>query len=151
MLTKRQTQATYSVRGGEIRHAWHVIDASGEPLGRVATRAASLLRGKHKAAFVPYLDAGDSVVIINADRIQVTGGKMEKKTYYRHSQYPGGLKSVKLGTLFAVRPVRVMEVAVRGMLPHNRLGRQMYRRLRVYGGPDHPHAAQTGAATKENE
>ena len=151
MLAKKQTQATYSLRGAEIRRAWQVIDAAGRPLGRVAAQAASLLIGKHKATFSPHLDDGDSVIIVNADQVRFTGGKPEKKVYYRHSQYPGGLKSITLGTLFGRRPVRVLEIAVRGMLPHNRLGSQMYRRLRVYGGAEHPHGAQVAQGTKETE
>lgn len=150
MLTRKKTQATYSLRAGDIRREWHVIDASEQAIGRVATRAASLLRGKHKPAFAPHLDAGDAVIVVNADRIRITGGKEEKKVYYRHSQYPGGLKSVTLGTLMASRPVRVVEMAVRGMLPHNRLGRQMYRHLHVYAGPDHPHAGQVGPAKTQD-
>lgn len=133
---------THSTRASEIRRDWHVIDASSKPLGRVATEVACLLRGKHKPNYAPYLDVGDFVVVVNASKIQVTGRKLIQKQYYRHSGYPGGLKAIWLEKLLQTRPERVMEHAVRGMLPKTRLGRQMYRKLKVYAGPTHPHQAQ---------
>lgn len=142
MLTRKQTQGTYSLRAGEIQRAWRVIDAAGQPLGRVATRAASLLRGKHKAAFAPHLDAGDAVIIVNAAKVRVTGKKLSDKQYVRHSGYPGGLKVETLERLLARRPEEVLRRAVRGMLPRNRLGDRMIRKLFVYAGAEHPHAAQ---------
>ncbi len=151
VLTKKTTQATFSLKAGDIRKDWHVLDAAGQPLGRVAAQAAALLRGKHKPTFTPHLDAGDSVIIINADKVKITGQKLMQKTYYRHSGYPGGLKAETLGRLLERRPVRVTESAVRGMLPHNRLGRAIFKHLHVYGGPDHPHQAQVGNGKKESE
>lgn len=133
---------THSTRPVEIRRDWHVIDASTKPLGRLATEVAGLLRGKHKPNYAPHLDMGDFVIVINAAQIQVTGRKLEQKTYYRHSGYPGGLKEIGLQKLLQTRPERVMEHAVRGMLPKTKLGRQMYRKLKVYSGTSHPHEAQ---------
>lgn len=133
---------TYSPKAAEIERRWHVIDASGQTLGRLATQIAQLLRGKHKVYYAPHLDVGDYVVVINAEKVRVTGNKLEEKRYYRHSGYPGGLKSVTLGSQLRAHPTRVIEHAVRGMLPHNALGRAMYRKLKVYAGPTHPHAAQ---------
>ena len=133
---------TYSPKAAEIERRWHVIDASGQTLGRLATQIAQLLRGKHKVYYAPHLDVGDYVVVINAEKVRVTGNKLEEKLYYRHSGYPGGLKCVTLGSQLRAHPTRVIEHAVRGMLPHNALGRAMYRKLKVYAGPTHPHAAQ---------
>ena len=141
---------TYIVKAKDIVPKWHVVDAAGQPLGRLATRVASLLRGKHRPDFTPYLDMRDFVVVVNAERVHVSGNnKMRQKIYYRHSQYPGGLKQVTLEKLMATHPTRVIEHAVRGMLPHNRLGAKLRRHLKVYVGPEHPHQAQTGGAPKK--
>ena len=133
---------THSTRPDEISRQWHVIDASSKPLGRLASEVAGLLRGKHKPNFAPHLDMGDFVVVINAAKIQVTGRKALQKQYYRHSGYPGGLAAIGLEKMLRTKPERVMERAVRGMLPKNKLGRQLYRKLKVYAGPTHPHQAQ---------
>ena len=141
---------TYIVKAKDIVPKWHVVDAAGQPLGRLATRVASLLRGKHRPDFTPYLDMRDFVVVVNAERVRVSGNnKMRQKIYYRHTQYPGGLKQVTLEKLMATHPTRVIEHAVRGMLPHNRLGAKLRRHLKVYVGPEHPHQAQTGGAPKK--
>jgi large subunit ribosomal protein L13 len=126
-----------------------VLDAADQTLGRLATQAARLLRGKHKPTFTPHLEMGDYVIIVNAARVRVTGRKLQDKIYYRHSGYHGGLKSVTLGQLMATRPARVVEMAVRGMLPHNTLGRQLFKNLKVYAGPEHPHEAQVRGSEKE--
>ena len=138
---------TYSAKASEIKREWHVIDASGEIVGRLATKVASLLRGKHKPTFSPHLDTGDFVVIINADKVRVTGKKAKQKLYYRHSGYPGGFKSISLEKMMQTNPTRVIEYAVKGMLPHNRLGASMIKKLKVYVGDSHPHLAQTKAAS----
>ncbi len=140
---------TYSTKASDIERQWHVIDASGKILGRLATEVASLLMGKHKPIFSRHLDTGDFVVIINADKVRVTGNKAEQKLYYRHSGYPGGLKSISLERMMQTHPTRVIEYAVKGMLPHNRLGAQMMKKLKVYAGENHPHLAQTGASSKK--
>jgi large subunit ribosomal protein L13 len=139
---------TYSTKASDIERQWHVIDASGKVLGRLATKVAGLLMGKHKPIFTPNLDTGDFVVVINAAKVKVTGNKVEQKLYYRHSGYPGGLKSVNLERMMQSNPSRVIEHAVKGMLPHNRLGAQMIKKLRVYDGESHPHLSQTGAGSK---
>jgi large subunit ribosomal protein L13 len=133
---------TYSTKMSEVSHAWHVLDATDQPLGRLASQAAALLRGKHKPIFQPNLPVGDFVVIVNAERVKVTGNKEEGKLYYRHSQYPGGLKVTKYRHQMEKFPTRAVEKAVKGMLPHNSLGRKLFTRLKVYAGPEHPHAAQ---------
>jgi large subunit ribosomal protein L13 len=133
---------TYSPKISEIERAWHVVDAEGLVLGRLATEVASILRGKHKPTFVPHLDTGDHVIVINADKVVLTAGKGERKTVYRHSGYPGGLKSRTFADLLARKPEEAVRRSVRGMLPKNRLGRQMITKLKVYAGPNHPHAAQ---------
>jgi large subunit ribosomal protein L13 len=140
---------TYSVKASEIERSWHVIDARDRVLGRLATEVARLLMGKHKPMFTRNMDTGDFVVVINAAKISVSGNKAEQKLYYRHSGYPGGLKSVKLGKMLDTRPTRVIEHAVKGMLPKNRLGNSMLKKLRVYAGESHPHQAQVspGQAT----
>ncbi len=137
---------TYSVRAKEIDRKWYVVDARDETLGRLATRIATVLRGKHKPSYSPHLDVGDFVVVVNADKIRVTGQKLDQKIYYRHSGYPGGLKSVTLRRQLAQHPTRVIRSAVWGMLPHNRLGRAMVKKLRVYAGDEHPHEAQNPQA-----
>ena len=133
---------TYSTKESDIERKWWVIDASGRTLGRLATEIAVLLRGKHKPIYSPHLDVGDFVVVINAAKIRVTGNKPTKKIYYRHSQYPGGLKSISLERMLEKHPTRVIEYAVKGMLPHNRLGAAMFKKLKVYPGAEHPHQAQ---------
>jgi large subunit ribosomal protein L13 len=133
---------TYSPKPGEIERRWHVIDATDVVLGRLASQAAVLLRGKHKATFAPHVDGGDFVVIVNASKVALTGNKREQKLAYRHSGYPGGLRGVPYSKLMETNPRHVVEKAVAGMLPHNRLGRQLIRKLKVYNGPEHPHEAQ---------
>ena len=125
-----------------IERAWHVIDAEGQVLGRMATRVATLLMGKHKPGYTPFLDVGDHVVIINAEKIVLTGNKMNDKMYYRHTGYPGGIKEARARRVIREHPTRVLESAIRGMVPKTKLGRQMLTKLRVYAGPEHPHAAQ---------
>jgi len=134
---------TYSLKVSEIKREWHVIDATDQVLGRLATRVARLLMGKHKPIFSRNLDVGDYVVVINAEKVRVTGNKAKQKVYYRHSGYPGGLKSVTYDKLMQTNPTRVIEHAVEGMLPHNRLGARMMKKLRVYVGDAHPHLTQT--------
>jgi large subunit ribosomal protein L13 len=133
---------TYSPKPGEIERQWHVIDASDVVLGRLATHVATLLRGKHKPTFAPHVDTGDFVVIVNAGKVALTGNKRETKVAYRHSGYPGGLKKINYGDLLERRPERAIELAVKGMLPHNKLGAKLIRKLKVYPGAEHPHAAQ---------
>jgi len=133
---------TYAVKAGEIERRWYVVDAQGKTLGRLATQVARILRGKHKPTFSTHLDMGDHVIIINADKIHVTGKKLSTKRYYRYSGYLGGLKSIVLSDQLEKHPDRVLIHAIRGMLPKNRLGRAMLKKLKVYAGPIHPHAAQ---------
>lgn len=133
---------TYVPKKGEVDRRWYIVDASGQTLGRLATDVARVLRGKHKPSYTPNADVGDFVVIVNARKIAFSGQKATDKLYHRHSGYPGGLKTVTLGQMLEKHPERVLEKAIRGMLPHNRLGADMYRKLKVYAGPDHPHAAQ---------
>ena len=133
---------TYTPKATEIQRAWYVVDAEGMVLGRLATEVARILRGKHKPIFAPHLDTGDHVIIVNADKIVLTSGKAERKLVYRHSGYPGGLKAETYAQLLAASPKRPCAAPVRGMLPKNRLGRQMLSKLKVYAGPTHPHAAQ---------
>lgn len=133
---------TYVPKEGEVQRKWLLIDAEGQVLGRVAAEAAKILRGKHKPQYTPYLDCGDHVIIINAAKARVTGNKGQDKMYYRHSGYPGGITEVNYNTMMARHPTRAMELAVKGMLPHNRLGRAIGRHLRVYAGAEHPHQGQ---------
>jgi len=133
---------TYSPKASEIQHDWVVIDATDIVLGRLASHAAVLLRGKHKATFAPHLDSGDFVIIVNAEKVALTGSKREQKLAYRHSGYPGGLTAVNYVELLEKHPTRAVEKAVRGMLPKNSLGRAQIKKLKVYAGPEHPHAAQ---------
>src|SRR5437868_15203217 len=133
---------TYATKQSEITRSWHVVDAEGATLGPLATEIAALLRGKHKAIFSPHLDTGDPVIVVNAAKIRVTGNKLQAKLYVRHSGYPGGFRAETLEKLLARRPEEVIRRAVRGMLPQNRLGEQMIRKLHVYAAGDHPHAAQ---------
>ena len=140
---------TYTAKPADIKREWHVIDASGKTLGRMATQIARLLMGKHKPIFTPNQDTGDHVVVINADKFKVTGNKVKQKMYYHHSGYPGGLKSFNLEEMMQKSPALVIEHAVKGMLPHNRLGERMRKKLHIYSGDSHPHLAQTGAALTE--
>lgn len=133
---------TYSAKPQEVERTWYVIDAQGQTLGRLASRVATLLRGKHKPSYTPHVDCGDFVIVVNAAKVHVTGQKMDQKIYYRHSGYPGGLKEITLRRQLQIFPERVLEAAVRGMLPKNKLGRKMFKKLKVYAGAEHPHAAQ---------
>ena len=133
---------TYYPKPEDIQRDWILVDANDQNLGRLATQIAVLLLGKHKPGFTPGVDMGDYVIVVNAERITVTGNKMEDKMYYRHSGYPGGLKSANLRTLLEKNPERVIQKAVWGMLPHNRMGRKLLGKLKVYAGPEHPHQAQ---------
>jgi len=134
---------TYSPKAGEITRTWHVIDATDIVLGRLASNVAKLLRGKHKTIFAPHVDTGDFVIIINADKVVLTGAKKQQKMDYRHSGFPGGLRATSYADLLESNPRRVVEKAVKGMLPHNKLGRQQITKLKVYTGSEHPHAAQS--------
>ncbi|MCH7488393.1 MAG: 50S ribosomal protein L13 [Chloroflexi bacterium] len=142
---------TYSLKAGDVVVRWHVVDAEERPLGRLASEVAVLLRGKYRPTYTPHMDNGDFVVVVNASKVKVTGAKMQQKLYRRHSGYPGGLKETPLPVMLERHPDRVVQLAVKGMLPHNRLGRKILRHLKVYGGPDHPHEAQVnaGAAKKK--
>ena len=133
---------TYSPKPGDIVRGWHLVDATDLPLGRLASEIAQVLRGKHKPTYAPHLDTGDFVVVVNAEKVAVTSDKSQSKIYYRHSGFPGGIKAETFESLLARRPEAVVERAVRGMLPKNKLGRHMARKLKVYAGADHPHAAQ---------
>jgi large subunit ribosomal protein L13 len=140
---KAKLQKTYTPKASEIDRSWFVVDATDIPLGRLASRVAQILRGKHKPTFAPHMDAGDFVIVVNAEKFAVTGNKETDKMYYRHSGYPGGLTEMSLGEMRRRYPERVIESAVRGMLPKNKLGRKTFSKLKVYAGPDHPHAAQS--------
>jgi large subunit ribosomal protein L13 len=133
---------TYNAKAETIKHKWYLVDASNKTLGRLSTEVARRLRGKHKAEYTPHVDTGDYIVVINAEKIRVTGKKYDDKKYHRHSGYPGGIKETNFGKLLAKKPERIIEIAVKGMLPKNVLGRQMYRKLKVYVGPNHKHQAQ---------
>ncbi len=133
---------SYMAKAETVERKWYVIDAEDQVLGRLATQIATLLRGKHKAEYTPFVDTGDYVVVINADKIRVTGKKAQQKLYRRHSGYMGGLKEVPYEQMLEKHPERILEAAVKGMLPKNSLGRKMFKKLKVYAGPDHPHAAQ---------
>ncbi|MFQ5427009.1 MAG: 50S ribosomal protein L13 [Gaiellales bacterium] len=136
------SQRTWTAKPGEIEPRWYVVDAEGEILGRLATRIADTLRGKNKPTYTPHVDSGDFVIVVNAEKIAVTGKKLQQKLYYRHSGYPGGLRQRTLGEQLERRPAEVIRRAVKGMLPRNRLARAQLRKLKVYPGPDHPHEAQ---------
>ena len=133
---------TYSPKAGEVTRAWHVIDAEDVVLGRLATQAATLLRGKHKPTYAPHVDTGDFVVIVNAEKVALTGNKREQAFHYRHSGYPGGLRKQSFGEVLQKHPERLLEKVIKGMLPKNKLGRAMGKKLKVYAGPNHPHQAQ---------
>jgi len=133
---------TFMAKAGEVEHRWYVLDAAGKPLGRLASEAARILRGKHKPVFTPHVDTGDHVIVINAEKVVLTGNKLQNKLYIRHSGYPGGLKVMNYATLMRTRPELAVRKAIEGMLPHNRLGARMAKKLKVYRGPEHPHQAQ---------
>ena len=140
---------TYTLKGKEIEPTWHVLDAEGRPLGRLAVEVAGLLRGKHRPTFTPHLDNGDFVIVVNASKVKLTGSKIDQKVYYRHTGYMGGLKTTPIAVMLQKHPERVLRRAVRGMMSHNRLSRALLRHLKIYAGPDHPHQAQVkGAAPK---
>jgi large subunit ribosomal protein L13 len=143
--TKAIPVRTYSPKPGEIQRQWHVIDATDVVLGRLATQTATLLRGRHKAIYAPHIDTGDFVVIINASKVALTGNKRESKLAYRHSGFPGGLRATPYSELLDKHPEKAVEKAIKGMLPHNTLGRNMLKKLHVYAGPAHPHQAQAPA------
>ena len=142
---------TYSPRAEDVKREWWVVDATGKTLGRLASQVANLLMGKHKPIYAPHTDVGDYVVVVNAAKVKVTGKKAEQKIYYRHSGYPGGLKSLSFKEMSDKYPSRVVEHAVKGMLPRNRLGKAMFKKLKVYPGGEHPHQAQTLPAHGEGE
>ena len=142
---------TATAKGSDLRPRWHVIDADSQVLGRLAVQIAHLLKGKHKPNYSPHMLTGDFVIVVNAAKVRVTGRKADQKIYYSHSQYPGGLKAVPYHRMMALHPHRVIEHAVKGMLPHNRLGRQMFRRLKVYAGAEHPHESQVTDSLKALE
>jgi large subunit ribosomal protein L13 len=133
---------TYIPKATEIERRWYVVDAEGLTLGRLATQVATIIRGKHKPSFTPHLDVGDYVIVVNAEKVHVTGNKEEQKFYYRHSGYPGGFRSTSLRDQLDKHPERVIETAVKGMLPHTNLGRDQFKKLKVFAGPNHPHTAQ---------
>lgn len=135
-------RTTYMAKPNQVERKWVVVDVADQPLGRVATEVATLLRGKHKPEYTPHVDTGDFVIVINASKVRLTGKKAEQKMYYRHSGYPGGIKAVSAGDLRENRPDRMIEQAVKGMLPKNSLGRQQLKKLKVYAGSEHPHEAQ---------
>lgn len=141
-LEERNVRTTYMAKAGEVERKWYVVDATDVPMGRLSTVVASILRGKNKPTFTPHVDTGDFVIVINADKVKLTGNKASDKIYYRHSQYPGGLKSVTAGELRDKNSRRLIETSVKGMLPKNTLGRKQLTKLNVYGGAEHPHAAQ---------
>jgi len=143
--------STFSAKPHEVKRDWYVVDATGKTLGRLATEVASRLRGKHKPEFTPHVDTGDNIIIINAENIRVTGKKRTDKMYHRHTGYPGGIKSVPFDKLQARRPEKIIELAVKGMLPRGPLGRDMYRKLHVYAGAEHKHQAQQPVALEIKE
>lgn len=136
------TGNTYMANSQAVQRKWYVIDATDKPLGRLATEVAKILRGKNKPIFTPHVDTGDHVIVVNAEKVMLTGKKMVQKTYFHHTGYVGGARFVQAGKMMAEKPERVIELAVKGMLPKNRLGRAMFKKLKVYRGPAHPHAAQ---------
>jgi large subunit ribosomal protein L13 len=142
---------TYSAKPGEVTREWYLVDAEGKTLGRLATQIADTLRGKRKPQYTPHVDTGDFVIVVNAEKIQVTGNKLDQKRYYRHSGYPGGLRSRTLREQLDRRPTEVLRVAVKGMLPKNRLARQQLTKLKIYAGPEHPHEAQNPKALESDQ
>jgi len=144
------TQKTFTPKASEITHGWRLVDAEGQTLGRMASQIAGFLRGKHRPIFAEHMDVGDYVVVVNAGRVRITGNKARDRLYYRHSTYPGGFKSVPMGEVLAKHPERVIKHTVKGMLPHNALGRKMLRKLKIYAGATHPHEAQFRASEKQH-
>jgi large subunit ribosomal protein L13 len=140
---------TYTLKAKEIEARWHVLDAEGRPLGRLATEVVQILRGKQRPTYTPHMPNGDYVIVVNASKVLLTGSKVQQKVYYRHSGYPGGLKETSVPRMLERFPERIVQQAVKGMLPHNRLGRELLRHLHVYGGPDHPHEAQVNAGKRK--
>jgi large subunit ribosomal protein L13 len=140
-LKELTVNKTYATKPSDIRRDWYIVDAEGQTLGRLATRIAAVLKGKHKPIYTPSMDTGDYVIVVNAEKVVATGRKMDEKMYYRHTGFPGGLRTINLREQLAKHPDRVLLAAVRGMLPHNRLGRAMFKKLKVYAGAEHPHAA----------
>lgn len=136
-------EKTYVAKPSEIVRKWYVVDAEGQTLGRLASRIAAVLRGKHKPTFTPSIDTGDHVIVVNAEKVVLTGNKLDQKKHYWHTGYIGGIKSIGYRKMLEVKPEQVIELAVKGMIPHNSLGRQTFKKLKVYRGPEHPHAAQT--------
>ncbi|MBO8169423.1 MAG: 50S ribosomal protein L13 [Thermoanaerobacteraceae bacterium] len=134
--------STYMAKPNEVERKWYVVDATGKTLGRLASEVAKVLRGKHKPTFTPHVDVGDFVIVINAEKVKLTGKKLQQKKYYRHTGYPGGLKTIDYDTLLQENPEKAVQLAVKGMLPHTRLGRKMLKKLKVYRGAEHPHQAQ---------
>lgn len=141
-MEKNEVEKTYYPKAGDVKEEWFVVDANGQNLGRLAARIATVLLGKHKPDFTPGVDTGAHVIVVNAERVTVTGNKMTEKMYYRHSQYPGGLKQISLRDQLQKHPDRVLRAAVWGMLPHNKFGRRVIKKLRIYAGGDHPHQSQ---------
>lgn len=141
-------QKTYVVKEADIQRKWILVDATGQTLGRLASKVAQVLKGKHKPTYSPHLDGGDYVVVVNADKIEVTGRKLDQKMYYRHTGYPGGIREINLRGLLARHPTQALKFAVRGMLPKNRLGRRMLKKLKIYAGSEHPHQAQKPEAVE---
>ena len=133
---------TFHVRKGDVEKKWYLVDAQGKVLGRLASEIAKVLRGKNSPIFSPHVDTGDFVIVVNAEKIKLTGDKLKKKTYYHHSGYPGGIKSITAEKLLVKKPEELIRRAVKGMLPKNRLGRKIFKKLKIYAGPDHPHEAQ---------
>jgi len=133
---------TYQAKKEEVKHQWYLVNAEGKALGRLASGLAKILRGKHKPAYTPHLDAGDFIVVVNAEKVSLTGKKMKDKVYYHHTGYPGGIKEMSAEKLLAKKPTEMIRMAVKGMIPKNSLGRQTLRKLKVYAGPNHPHKAQ---------
>ncbi len=150
-MSKTLSFKTYSAKPTEVEKVWYVIDAENQVLGRLAVQIATVLRGKHKPQFTPHIDTGDFVVVTNAEKVALTGKKQDDKTYFSHSHYPGGVRIEKVKDVLRKKPEKVIEHAVWGMLPHNNLGRQLFRKLKVYAGTDHPHAAQCPVEMKVNQ
>ena len=149
-MSKTISFKTYSAKPAEVERKWYVVDAEGQVLGRMASEIAKVLRGKHKAQFTPHIDTGDFIVVTNAEKIALSGKKEEQKSYFSHSQNPGGVKVDHVKDLLKKKPERIIENAVWGMLPHNNLGRQLFRKLKVYAGAEHPHASQSPVEMKVN-
>ncbi|NTW51898.1 MAG: 50S ribosomal protein L13 [Chlorobiaceae bacterium] len=150
-MSKTLSFKTYSAKPTEVEKVWYVIDAEDQVLGRLAVQIATVLRGKHKPQFTPHIDTGDFVVVTNAEKVALTGKKQDDKTYFSHSHYPGGVRIEKVKDVLRKKPEKVIEHAVWGMLPHNNLGRQLFRKLKVYAGTEHPHAAQCPVEMKVNQ